>query len=65
MKSPLDLQDQRNAPEPVQTAGLDCHVCKRHFQSRDSLVKPFKKHTALFVCRKCTQAFDNKESRKP
>ena len=51
-----------NAPEPIQTAGLECHVCKRHFQHRDSLVKHFKKHTKEFVCRKCTHAFDNKES---
>ena len=51
-----------NAPKLILTAELDCNVCNRHFQKRDSLIRHFKKHTKKFVCRKCTQAFKNRES---
>ena len=39
-----------------------CHVCNRHYQSRDTFVKHYKKHTKEFVCRKCTQSFTSQSA---
>ena len=43
---------------------FECSACGNSYQSRDSLVKHFKKHTKEFVCLSCTQAFNNEDELK-